>query len=129
MRKKTAPISVLLVLMLLFQSYGYAGASPNGHAETDESQVVSSAAEEGATYYVDAELGSDANDGTNAAKPWATLDKVNAQRFKAGDRILFKAGSAWEGQLAPQGSGSPGKPIIIDKYGSEDANIRPIIHG
>lgn len=106
-----------------------AGASPNGHVETDESQVVSSAAEEGTTYYVDAVSGSDANDGTNAAKPWETLDKVNTQRFKAGDRILFKAGSVWEGQLAPQGSGSLGQPIIMDKYGSEDPNIRPIIHG
>ena len=50
-----------------------------------------------------------------------TLDHVNAMTFQAGDRILFRAGSRFAGQLAPKGSGVivNGKvsPIIIDMYG------------
>jgi hypothetical protein len=71
-----------------------------------------------ATYYVDSQAGNDANSGTSRSKPWKTLDKVNANSFKPGDKILFRAGDVWEGQLAPSSSGSEGHPIIIDRYGS-----------
>jgi hypothetical protein len=70
-----------------------------------------------ASYYVDCAAGSDANSGANTA-PWKTLDKVNTSQFRPGDRILLKSGCAWEGQLAPAGSGAEGAPIVIDRYGS-----------
>jgi hypothetical protein len=83
-----------------------------------------------ATYHVDALDGNDAFDGTRPAKPWRTLDRVNAQVFQPGDRLLFKAGTCYNGQLRPQGSGKleDGKviPIRIGQYGD---GPRPRIDG
>lgn len=42
-------------------------------------------------YYV-ANGGDDANAGTSAAAPWATVEKVNSTRFRPGDQILFQRG-------------------------------------
>ena len=76
------------------------------------------------TYYVDSSRGNDANSGLSAAKSWKSLDKVNSTVFRAGDRILLKAGTAYNGQLRPQGSGSEGRPIAIDMYGQGE---KPLI--
>ncbi|CAN7288485.1 hypothetical protein LJR153_001439 [Paenibacillus sp. LjRoot153] len=78
------------------------------------------------TYYVDSAGGSDSNDGLSTGAPWQTLTKVNSTTFLPGDKILFKSGSVWTGQLHPLGSGASGSPIIIDKYGTGN---KPIING
>ena len=69
------------------------------------------------TYYVDSTAGDDGNNGLSAAKAWKSLDKVNGTVFQPGDKILFKAGTSYTGQLQPQGSGSETRPIVIDLYG------------
>ncbi len=79
-----------------------------------------------ATYYVDSSKGEDSNHGTSQRAPWKTLAKVNATDFRPGDFILFRSGSAWQGQLAPKSSGAEGAPIIIDRYGKGG---RPRIDG
>ena len=71
----------------------------------------------GKTYYIDARGGNDSASGLEPSSAWKTLEKVNETTFQPGDRILFKAGETWEGQLWPKGSGSEGKPIVIDRYG------------
>ncbi|GKX30785.1 hypothetical protein SH1V18_32650 [Vallitalea longa] len=78
------------------------------------------------TYYIDSVNGDDTNDGKSTSTPWKSLDKVNSMVFSPGDRILLKAGSVWNGQLKPKGSGTEGNPIIIDMYGEEN---KPIING
>lgn len=78
------------------------------------------------SYYVDSAAGSDANSGTSAAAPWASLAKVNAKTFAPGDTIYFKAGGSWAGQLHPLGSGTSGSVIRIDKYGT---GALPLING
>ncbi len=80
----------------------------------------------GNTYYVDSANGDDANTGTSVGKPWKTLDKVNSVVFQPGDKLLFKAGCSWTGQLRPHGSGAEGKPIVIDMYGIGE---KPIFDG
>jgi hypothetical protein len=72
---------------------------------------------ENQTYYVNSDIGNDAHSGTSRAAPWASLEKVNSVTFGPGDRILFKAGSVYKGQLKLQGSGAQGRPIVIDMYG------------
>lgn len=76
-------------------------------------------------YYVDALDGSDLNPGTGPERPWKFLDRVNCTTFFPGDRILFKADGIWYGCLKPKGSGMPGKPIVIDMYGSGN---KPVIN-
>lgn len=83
--------------------------------------TVYSAGPAGRVFHVDSLTGDDANDGLAAANPWKSLDKVNSTVFEAGDKILFKAGSRYQGQLKPQGSGRlvAGRPvpIVIESYG------------
>ena len=78
------------------------------------------------THYVDAVAGNDANDGTSTTHAWRGLTKVNTTVFGPGDKILFKSGSTWTGQIAPKGSGTVGHPIVIGKY---DGDAKPIING
>jgi hypothetical protein len=72
---------------------------------------------QGATYYVDSAKGQDSDSGTSPNTPWKTLDKVNATVLRSGDRVLFKAGETWKGQLAPKTAGANGRCISIDRYG------------
>ena len=88
--------------------------------------VPANGSEAGTTYYVDSARGRDTNQGTSSSNPWKSLYKVNGTTFAAGDKILFKAGSAWTGTLHPLGSGKPGSPIVIGKYGKGNM---PVING
>jgi hypothetical protein len=77
-------------------------------------------------YYVDSELGNDSNSGTSPDQAWGSLEKVNTAVFEPGDKILFKSGTIYYGQLEPKGSGVKGNPIIINRYG---IGKKPAIHG
>ncbi len=77
-------------------------------------------------YYLDSSSGDDRNSGLGADSAWRTLEKANAVSFQAGDRLVLKAGGTWRGRLQPKGSGKPGQPIRIDRYG---AGPKPIIRG
>lgn len=68
-------------------------------------------------YYVNSQSGDDAHSGLSRAQAWRTLERVNEQVFQPGDRILFRAGTRYTGQLAPHGSGTAEHPICIGKYG------------
>ncbi len=80
-----------------------------------------------ATYHVDSRNGDDARDGRTPESAWRSPAKANATTFAAGDRILLRAGSVWEGvQLHPLGSGTPEAPIVLDRFGEGPA---PALHG
>ncbi len=78
------------------------------------------------TYFVDASSGNDLNSGLDSSSAWQTLNKVNSFTFKPGDKILFKSGQSWIGQLYPKGSGTLQDPITVSSYGT--GNL-PAIHG
>ena len=104
-----------------YNSDGESGYSNDISAET--SAII---LEGGKTYYINASNGSDEANGTSEATAWKTLDKVNNTTFGPDDKILFKSGEAWNGQLLLNGSGAEGKPIIVDKYGSGN---KPVFNG
>lgn len=83
-------------------------------------------------YFVDSVLGNDQSDGLSEKNAWKSLDRVNRASFLPGDKIKLKCGSEFFGQLRPQGSGSAGRPIILDCYGNEGnqavAPDLPVIH-
>ncbi|MDQ0108640.1 hypothetical protein J2T02_003779 [Chitinophaga terrae (ex Kim and Jung 2007)] len=68
-------------------------------------------------YYVDAITGNDENSGLSSGAAWRTVDRVNRQVLKPGDRVRFRAGRIFEGQLKPQGSGSAANSVFIEPYG------------
>jgi hypothetical protein len=100
-----------VVLLILFLVYSR-GTSPE--LKSARSLVHSPG---NVSYYIDSVHGNDQSDGTTPEKAWKTLDRVNATLFAPGDRILFRAGSRFSGQLAPAGSGKEGAPVFIDRYG------------
>ena len=51
---------------------------------------------------------------------------MNEAVFAPGDRLLFKRGTQYTGQLRPQGSEQTGQPIVIADYGT---GARPRIDG
>lgn len=79
-----------------------------------------------ATYFVDATGGDDAASGRDMFHPWRSLARVSATTFAPGDRILLRSGRSWTGQLWPKGSGAPGRPIVIDRYGP---GAKPAVNG
>jgi hypothetical protein len=67
---------------------------------------------------VDSAGGDDKQDGLAPAHAWRSFERANATTFAPGDRLLLRAGSVWDGvTLAPPGSGTPGQPIVLDRYG------------
>ncbi|MBN9381116.1 MAG: beta-galactosidase [Chitinophagaceae bacterium] len=75
----------------------------------------------GKTFYIDAINGDDHHTGLSPAGAWRTLEQVNKHVFQPGERLLFKAGATYEGQLSIKdgGRGVPvGRPVIIDSFGS-----------
>lgn len=82
------------------------------------------------TYYVDSALGVDGQSGKSPGQAWRSLTRVNQETFLPGDRILFKAGTSYAGQLAPKGSGNVAdgqtNVIIFGRYGE---GARPRLDG
>ena len=76
------------------------------------------------TYFVSPD-GNDRASGLSIKDAWKTIERVNQTVFQPGDKLLFKAGGIWYGQLKPQGSGAPEKPILLSGYGGKE---RPAIN-
>jgi hypothetical protein len=69
------------------------------------------------TFHVDSVRGDDANAGTAPEQAWKTLARLNTTVFAPGSRILLRADAVYLGSLHPKGSGEPGRPIVVDRYG------------
>ena len=81
------------------------------------------AASAGNTYFVSAS-GNDSADGLSVKTAWKSLDKVSSVAFKPGDKVLFKGGDTWHGQLVLKGAGTAEEPIILSSFGKG----RPVIN-
>jgi hypothetical protein len=68
------------------------------------------------TYYFSSSTGNDSNIG-NESSPFQTISKLNSLLLGPGDKILFKKGDTFIGQIVVSYSGSEGSPIIYDSYG------------
>lgn len=79
-----------------------------------------------ATYHLDSGSGNDSADGLSPATAWQSLAKANSIIYQPGDSLLLKSGATWTGRLQPQGSGTAGARILIDRYGD---GPKPLIHG
>ncbi|MGN0833585.1 MAG: alpha-galactosidase [Kiritimatiellia bacterium] len=51
-----------------------------------------------------------------------TLDEVNELEVLPGDRVLFRRGGVWRGQLQPR-SGQPGHPVTYGAYGTGEKPV------
>jgi hypothetical protein len=71
-----------------------------------------------ATNYYVKNGGNNTADGKSDANAWATIAKVNASTFSAGDLILFKKGDVWRETLTVPSSGNSGAYIKFTSYGT-----------
>ena len=81
------------------------------------------------TYYVDAQNGSDSNDGLSPETAWKTLTQASkVNKLTAGGAILLKAGCVWNDEqfTVRNAKGTKEQPVIIGRYG-EGAD--PVING
>jgi hypothetical protein len=67
-------------------------------------------------YYFSSSTGNDLNVGSEAS-PFQTISKLNSLVLVAGDKILFKKGDTFIGQIIVSYSGTNGFPIVYDSYG------------
>ncbi|MCC6445750.1 MAG: right-handed parallel beta-helix repeat-containing protein [Armatimonadetes bacterium] len=81
--------------------------------------VLSGSRSLAAEYYADSRQGSDANTGRSPGEAWKSLAPLNRATFGPGDRIWLAAGSRFEGQWSPLGSGSREASIRVDIYGGK----------
>jgi len=82
-----------------------------------------------ATYYVSSSGGNDSNNGLSEGTAFKTIGKVNGLALNAGDRVLFKCGDTWRGEmLTISKSGSISQLITFSSYPASCAN-QPIISG
>ena len=77
-------------------------------------------------YFVSSSEGCDKNDGLSEKSPWASLKRVQKQKLQPGDRVHFKSGDFFKGQLVVDESGSADAPIHFTAYGEGEL---PIIDG
>ncbi|MFZ6028726.1 MAG: hypothetical protein ACOYYS_13505 [Chloroflexota bacterium] len=113
MKKNLSPLVCMLLLVIF--SLGWVSASQ--------------AAPDATTYYVSSSGGDDENDGKAENRPFETIAKVNSLALQPGDRVLFKCGDTWRGEmLIATHSGTAGQPITFGSYPANCAN-KPIISG
>ncbi|MEI8288401.1 MAG: hypothetical protein WCH99_02920 [Verrucomicrobiota bacterium] len=86
---------------------------------------AASAAPAGADYFVSSSGGNDRADGRTEQTAWQSLARINAANLQPGDRVLFRRGDLWRGQLVPR-SGADGQPVTYAAYGSGD---KPVLQG
>lgn len=69
-----------------------------------------------ANYYFSSSTGNDANVGSQTS-PFRTITKLNSLILVPGDKIFFKKGDTFIGQITVGYSGSATSPIVFDSYG------------
>lgn len=79
-----------------------------------------------ADYHVDCAGGDDSASGLSPSQAWRSVARVNGQELQPGDRLLLKRGTRCDGMLAPKGSGSEEKSILLGVYGEGGP---PVIDG
>ena len=70
----------------------------------------------GVVFYVDSETGDDAASGLAPDRAWKSLEKVSTASILPGERVLFRRGGLWRGQLFLKG-GREGAPVFYGAYG------------
>ena len=76
------------------------------------------------TYYV-SPGGSDSASGTSTGSAWKSITRVNSQKLKAGDKVLFEGGKTFSGSLYIPSSegGTLSNRVTFSTYGSGRATI------
>ena len=77
-----------------------------------------------ASYYFSTS-GLDTNDGTSPSTPWLSISKINSMTIAPGDKIYFKGGDIFEGNITidQNDANDPSNPVLFTSYGTGRATI------
>ena len=115
MKKLFISTFVLLFSVLFFSACG--GGGSGGESSSSSGGNIDNVIVDPQAYYIDAVDGNDANDGKTPQTAWKTLTKLNSITVNAGNKLLFRTGQTWQGQLEIKNNGTAENPIVIGKYG------------
>lgn len=82
---------------------------------------------EGTCYYLDAIGGDDTRSGLSEGEAWRSIGRINRVSLRPGDKVLFKRGTVFSGELEIVGEGTEEERILIGAYG--EAEAKPRIEG
>ena len=119
-KRKRIIILLLFIIILLTTAFNvlYIGVK---HIDIGKKVSTNSKQEiEGKTYYISSDGNS--NEGTDINAPMS-LNIAKTKKYKDGDRILFKCGDVFYGQLSFSISASKEAPVIISSYGEGNMPI------
>ena len=94
------------------------GACQLAACKEDEPRTPQNGPEEAAyphRYYIDPENGAYYNTGHSPSQAWESIDRILERSWKAGDTILIKRGTVYNGSLTLRGSGSAESSINVGK--------------
>lgn len=76
------------------------------------------------TFYVSS-MGNDLNDGSSEATAWQTIAKINSFNFEPGDKVFFKGGETFTGNivLTSEDAGTASNPVVFGTLGTVRAEI------
>ena len=72
----------------------------------------------GQNYYVDAQNGDDRADGKSEKTAWKSLLRTKELQLRAGDSLLLRRNSSFNGLLEVSAEGEAGRPAVIGAYGT-----------
>jgi len=72
----------------------------------------------GQNYYVDAQNGDDRADGKSEKTAWKSLLRTKELQLRAGDSLLLRRNSSFNGLLEVSAEGKAGRPVVIGAYGT-----------
>jgi Secretion system C-terminal sorting domain len=77
-----------------------------------------------ASYYFSTS-GLDTNDGSSPSSAWLSISKINDMTIQPGDKIYFRAGDTFEGNilLDSNDANDPSNPVLFTSYGTGRATI------
>ncbi len=122
MHNKIFSMLVLLFSLLFFSACG-GGSGDTGASGSSSGGDITDVVIDPQAYYVDAVEGNDINDGKTPQTAWKSLEKLNSLTINAGNKILFRTGQRWHGQLTIKNSGTVENPIVIGSYGDGDQPV------
>lgn len=122
MKKYTVIIAALLSVCQLLAACQKESDTQTDKGTTDEKSYPH-------RYYIDPENGAYYNTGHSPSQAWESVDRIMEQPWKAGDTILIKRGTVYNGSITLRGSGTAEAPIVLGSYGDEDLPLPEIAGG
>ena len=78
----------------------------------------------GQNYYVDAQNGDDRADGKSEKTAWKSLLRTKELQLRAGDSLLLRRNSSFNGLLEVSAEGKAGRPVVIGAYAQAETCIQ-----